>query len=236
MVSYAYVFSTMLCYNGDTYFEPECHSVESLDAGHRVLVFAQTKAMLNLVEETVLKHMQVISLRIDGDVDAAERFERVQRFNADPTIEVMLLTTTVGGLGLNLTAADTVIFLEHDWNPQKDLQAMDRAHRIGQQRAVNVYRILVRGTLEESIMSLQRFKLDVADAVVNTDNVSMQSMETDSLLDLLAEPKAGEKHEGKQARKKGLAAMLAEMPDIEETEAQYQAEFDLDAFKKKMGK
>ena len=58
----------------------------------------------------------------------------VQRFNSDPTIDVLLLTTSVGGLGLNLTSADTVVFLEHDWNPMKDLQAMDRAHRLGQAR------------------------------------------------------------------------------------------------------
>jgi len=64
----------------------------------------------------------------------------------------LLLTTSVGGLGLNLTGADTVIFVEHDWNPQKDIQAMDRAHRIGQKKVVNVYRIVTRGTLEEKIL------------------------------------------------------------------------------------
>lgn len=74
------------------------------------------------------------------------------RFNNDPSIDVLLLTTQVGGLGLNLTGADTVIFVEHDWNPMKDLQAMDRAHRIGQRKVVNVYRLITRMTLEEKIM------------------------------------------------------------------------------------
>lgn len=78
----------------------------------------------------------------------------VKRFNEDPSIDVLLLTTQVGGLGLNLTGADTVIFVEHDWNPMKDLQAMDRAHRIGQKKVVNVYRLITRGTLEEKIMGL----------------------------------------------------------------------------------
>ena len=64
----------------------------------------------------------------------------------------LLLTTHVGGLGLNLTGADTVIFVEHDWNPSRDLQAMDRAHRLGQRRIVTVYRLITRGTLEEKIM------------------------------------------------------------------------------------
>ena len=187
--------------------------------------------------------MGVASLRIDGGVDPAERFRRVQRFNADPTVEVMLLTTAVGGLGLNLTAADTVIFLEHDWNPQRDLQAMDRAHRLGQRRAVNVYRLLVRGTLEEQVMSLQRFKLDVAAAVVNAENVSLSAMDTGNLLDLftLQEEGAGGKGteggEGSAAaggQRGGLAAVLAELTDPAAAEAQYGEEFDLESFKKKM--
>ncbi len=91
-------------------------------------------------------------LRLDGATDLAKRHDIVTRFNDDPSIDVLLLTTHVGGLGLNLTGADTVIFMEHDWNPMKDLQAMDRAHRIGQKRVVNVYRLITRGTLEEKIM------------------------------------------------------------------------------------
>ena len=66
-----------------------------------------------------------------------------------------MLTTKVGGLGLNLTGADTVIFVEHDWNPMNDLQAMDRAHRLGQKKVVNVYRLITKDTLEEKIMGLQ---------------------------------------------------------------------------------
>ena len=206
---------------------------EEIDAGHRVLVFAQTKAMLNLVESSVLNPMNVSYLRIDGSVDAVERFDVVQKFNADPTIDVMLLTTSVGGLGLNLTSADTVIFMEHDWNPQKDLQAMDRAHRLGQKRSVNVYRLLVKDTLEESIMSLQRFKLDVAAAVVNADNMSMKEMDTGSLLDLFPSEKKDTDMKSKTA-KKGLAAILAELPSLEETEAQYAQEFNTDSFRTRL--
>ena len=77
-----------------------------------------------------------------------QRFEIVEQFNNDSSIDVMIMTTAVGGLGLNLTGADTVIFMEHDWNPMKDLQAIDRAHRIGQKRTVNVYRLILINTLE----------------------------------------------------------------------------------------
>lgn len=90
----------------------------------------------------------------------------------------------VGGLGLNLTGADTVIFVEHDWNPMKDLQAMDRAHRIGQRKVVNVYRLITRKSLEEKIMGLQKFKLITANTIVSDENAAMETMQTDQLFDL----------------------------------------------------
>jgi TATA-binding protein-associated factor len=122
---------------------------------HRALIFCQMKEMLDMVQNDVLKKMlpSVQFLRMDGSVDASKRQDIVNKFNSDPSYDCLLLTTSVGGLGLNLTGADTVIFVEHDWNPQKDLQAMDRAHRIGQKKVVNVYRLITRGTLEEKIMS-----------------------------------------------------------------------------------
>lgn len=121
---------------------------------HRALIFCQMKEMLDMVENEVLRKMlpSVQSMRLDGSVEASKRQEIVNKFNSDPSYDVLLLTTSVGGLGLNLTGADTVIFVEHDWNPQKDIQAMDRAHRIGQKKVVNVYRIVTRGTLEEKIL------------------------------------------------------------------------------------
>ena len=121
---------------------------------HRVLLFAQLKSMLDIVEVDLLKKFMpnVSYLRLDGSVPFAQRHSIVTQFNEDPTIDILLLTTHVGGLGLNLTGADTVIFVEHDWNPMKDLQAMDRAHRLGQTKVVNVYRLITRGTLEQKIM------------------------------------------------------------------------------------
>ncbi|WIA33345.1 hypothetical protein OEZ86_006482 [Tetradesmus obliquus] len=172
---------------------------------------SELKGMLDLVESCLLRPLGVSSLRLDGSVDASQRFGVVQRFNSDPTIQVLLLTTHVGGLGLNLTSADTVVFLEHDWNPMKDLQAMDRAHRIGQTRTVNVYRLLMQDTLEQRIMSLQQFKLDVANAVVNQDNMSMAAMDTGQLLDLFGTPAAAaaEKQERATARAGGTSEAAA---------------------------
>jgi TATA-binding protein-associated factor len=121
---------------------------------HRVLIFCQLKQMLDIVENDLFRTLlpSVTYMRMDGTTDVSKRHAVVQTFNADPSIDCLLLTTHVGGLGLNLTGADTVIFVEHDWNPMKDLQAMDRAHRLGQKKVVNVYRLIMRGTLEEKIM------------------------------------------------------------------------------------
>lgn len=79
-----------------------------------------------------------------------------------PEIFVFLLSTRAGGLGINLTAADTVIFYDHDWNPSNDAQAMDRAHRLGQTRQVTVYRLITKGTIDERIVQLARVKKDVS--------------------------------------------------------------------------
>ena len=78
-----------------------------------------------------------------------------------PDIFVFLLSTRAGGLGINLTAADTVVFYDHDWNPSNDAQAMDRAHRLGQTRQVTVYRLITKGTIDERIIQLARVKKDV---------------------------------------------------------------------------
>ncbi|KAJ3196679.1 btaf1 RNA polymerase II, B-TFIID transcription factor-associated, 170kDa [Irineochytrium annulatum] len=157
-------------------------------APHRALIFVQLREMLDHIENGLFQsHMPSVTyMRMDGGTETSLRHEMVTRFNADPSIDVFLLTTSVGGLGLNLTGADTVIFVEHDWNPMKDLQAMDRAHRIGQKRVVNVYRLIMRGTLEEKIMGLQKFKMNIASSIINADNAGIESMDTDQILDLFS--------------------------------------------------
>ncbi len=85
-----------------------------------------------------------------------------QQIFVRPDIFVFLLSTRAGGLGINLTAADTVVFYDHDWNPSNDAQAMDRAHRLGQTRQVTVYRLITKGTIDERIIQLARVKKDVS--------------------------------------------------------------------------
>jgi TATA-binding protein-associated factor len=165
----------------------ETSQSQQLVSQHRALIFCQLKAMLDIVEKDLLRtHLPTVTyLRLDGSVPATQRHSIVARFNADPSIDVLLLTTQVGGLGLNLTGADTVIFVEHDWNPMKDLQAMDRAHRIGQKKVVNVYRLITRSTVEEKIMGLQKFKLLTANTIISTENTSLKTMATDQVIQII---------------------------------------------------
>ncbi|KAF2261710.1 hypothetical protein CC78DRAFT_535437 [Lojkania enalia] len=224
---------------------------------HRALIFCQMKEMLDMVQTNVLQKLlpSVQFMRLDGSVDATRRQDIVNKFNSDPSYDVLLLTTSVGGLGLNLTGADTVIFVEHDWNPQKDIQAMDRAHRIGQKKVVNVYRIVTRGTLEEKILNLQRFKIDVASTVVNQQNAGLGSMQTDQILDLfnvsadsadpsaLPPPPTNDNGTGidendavdatGELRQKGQKGFLDEIGELWD-EKQYEEEFDLEGFLGKM--
>uniref|UniRef100_A0A8C4F387 BTAF1 RNA polymerase II, B-TFIID transcription factor-associated n=1 Tax=Dicentrarchus labrax TaxID=13489 RepID=A0A8C4F387_DICLA len=205
---------------------------EAVVAQHRVLIFCQLKSMLDIVEHDLLKPKlpSVTYLRLDGSVQAGLRHSIVSRFNNDPSIDVLLLTTHVGGLGLNLTGADTVVFVEHDWNPMRDLQAMDRAHRIGQKRVVNVYRLITRGTLEEKIMGLQKFKMSIANTVISQDNASMQSMETGQLLNLFTLDK-GEKgeHSPSTSGKSSIKSVLDGLGELWDQQ-QYDTEYNLDTF------
>ncbi|RXM36599.1 TATA-binding protein-associated factor 172 [Acipenser ruthenus] len=207
---------------------------EAVVAQHRILIFCQLKSMLDIVEHHLLKaHLPSVTyLRLDGSVPAGQRHSIVSRFNNDPSIDVLLLTTHVGGLGLNLTGADTVVFVEHDWNPMRDLQAMDRAHRIGQKRVVNVYRLITRGTLEEKIMGLQKFKMSIANTVISQENASLQSMGTDQLLNLFTlekEEKAGKGEAPGSSGKTSAKSVLENLGDLW-SEEQYDTEYNLDSF------
>jgi TATA-binding protein-associated factor len=108
-----------------------------------------------------------------------------QTFNGDSDIKILLVTKAIGGEGLNLSSANCVIMFDHDYNPTVDMQAIDRAHRIGQKRVLNVYRLITKDTLEEKIMGIQKFKINLADAIVNIDNASIKNIKESKLPELL---------------------------------------------------
>lgn len=132
-----------------------------------------------------------------------------------------------------------MIFVEHDWNPMKDLQAMDRAHRIGQKKVVNVYRLITRKSLEEKIMGLQKFKLLTANTVVSDENASMETMGTDQLLDLFSLSEQQQQARGSatdsQASNASVKQMMENLPELWEDQ-QYQEEYDLSSFIKTLKK
>lgn len=236
-------------------------SIEDLAAPppqHRCLIFCQMKMMIDVIETDLLKAMMptVTYMRLDGTVDAQRRHAVVQTFNDDPSIDCLLLTTHIGGLGLTLTGADTVIFVEHDWNPMKDLQAMDRAHRLGQKRVVNVYRLITKGTLEEKIMGyacysyaestlidehrLQRFKMNIANSVVTQQNSGLDSMDTDLVLDLFRHTTDEEDTEAskkKASEHRGALSQKDILNGLEELHGDDEyAEMNLESFMSSLGR
>jgi TATA-binding protein-associated factor len=153
---------------------------------HRCLIFAQHKSALNMIEKCVMNQYfpGIHYERLDGDVSPINRGLIAQRFNNQKNscnnihnislpkddIRILLMSTKSCGLGLNLVAADTVIFVEHDWNPYIDLQAMDRVHRIGQDVPVTVYRLLAETTIEARLINLQNLKINIVNEIINDKN------------------------------------------------------------------
>lgn len=140
-----------------------------LRAGHKIILFSQFAKQLDMLQDwaTVLRGWEVC--RIDGSVPADERNAQIAAFNEDPARRLFLLSTRAGGLGINLTTADTVILFDSDWNPQQDLQAQDRAHRIGQTRPVIVYRLATKGTVEQTLLEKADGKRRLEKLVIQKD-------------------------------------------------------------------
>ena len=138
--------------------------------GHRVLIFSQMTRMLDIVEDYMA--LRAYSFRrLDGSVPATERIRAMEDFQGDASIDAFLLSTRAGGLGVNLTAADTCIIFDSDWNPHMDLQAQDRCHRIGQTKRVVVYRLATVATVEEKVLKAANDKLKLEQLVVSKGKV-----------------------------------------------------------------
>ncbi|MCC7541328.1 MAG: DEAD/DEAH box helicase [Deltaproteobacteria bacterium] len=170
----------------DLLFE-QLETIADADAGdpHKVLVFSQFTSLLDLVEPG-LDQRGITYERLDGKT--VNRAERVARFQEDPEVRVFLLSLKAGGTGLNLTAADYVYLLDPWWNPAVEAQAIDRAHRIGQDRPVVAYRLIARDTIEERVAELQGRKRALADAILENDagTRALADLTADDLERLLA--------------------------------------------------
>lgn len=131
---------------------------ELKEGGHRVIIFSQYVILLNVLEE-YLKIRKHSYLRLDGSTPVNMRQELIDEYSENDSIFVFLLSTRAGGLGINLTAADTVIIHDIDFNPYNDKQAEDRCHRMGQTKPVQVYRLISEGTIEEYMLQMNKEKL-----------------------------------------------------------------------------
>ncbi|KAF4121865.1 DNA helicase INO80, partial [Geosmithia morbida] len=140
--------------------------------GHRVLLYFQMTKMIDMMEE-YLTYRNFKYCRLDGSTKLEDRRDTVHDFQTRPEIFIFLLSTRAGGLGINLTSADTVIFYDSDWNPTIDSQAMDRAHRLGQTRQVTVYRLITKGTIEERIRKRALQKEEVQRVVIQGGGASV---------------------------------------------------------------
>jgi ATP-dependent DNA helicase len=139
--------------------------------GHKVLIFSQMTRMLDLIESFFEQRGGNFKVcRIDGSVQWQDRKTQMDLFNTDPEYGVFLLSTRAGGLGINLTAADTVIIYDSDWNPHQDMQAMDRCHRIGQTKPVHVLRLATAHSVEGKMLSRANSKLALEKLVITKGN------------------------------------------------------------------
>jgi superfamily II DNA or RNA helicase len=157
---------------------------EAVDGNHRVLVFSQFVTMLTYIREA-LDADGIAYEYLDGSTK--DRLERVDQFNEDPSIPVFLISLKAGGTGLNLTGADTVVHFDPWWNPAVEDQATDRAHRIGQTKNVNVYKLIAEGTVEEKILELSAKKRELVSNVLSTEGSPLKGLTKADVENLFSE-------------------------------------------------
>ncbi|CAH8491783.1 unnamed protein product [Schistosoma rodhaini] len=143
--------------------------------GHRVLIYSQMTRMIDILEEFMLYRKHAY-LRLDGSSRLSDRRDMVAQWQTNPRWFVFLLSTRAGGLGINLTAADTVIFYDSDWNPTVDQQAMDRAHRLGQTKPVTVYRLICKNTVEGRMLRRAEEKRAMQQMVIQSGQGGLNNL------------------------------------------------------------
>jgi non-specific serine/threonine protein kinase len=155
-------------------FEILFETMETLQAeGHKALVFSQFVQTLHLIE-TEMQRRKFSYTYLDGQT--RDRQERVDKFQNDASISFFLISLKAGGVGLNLTAADYVIHIDPWWNPAVEMQAADRAHRIGQDKPVFIYKFIARETVEEKILQLQERKKELVEQLITAEGSFFKSM------------------------------------------------------------
>lgn len=173
-------------YNGESAKREACMDLikSGIEGEHRMLLFSQFTSMLSLLEES-LKKEGIPYYKITGSTSKEERMRLVTQFN-EGDVPVFLISLKAGGTGLNLVGADVVIHYDPWWNQAVQNQATDRAHRIGQQKVVTVFKLIMKNTIEEKIVKLQETKKNLADEILNGENGSLGQLSKEDLLELLS--------------------------------------------------
>lgn len=153
--------------------------------GHKTLLFAQHRIMLDILEKFMRALPGIRYRRMDGTTPIKQRQDMIDEFNGDASLHIFLLTTKVGGLGVNLTSADRVVIYDPDWNPSTDQQARERAYRLGQNREVHIYRLITEGAIEEKMYHRQLFKQFLSNKVLK-DPTQRQTFHLQALQDLFS--------------------------------------------------
>lgn len=184
--------------------------------GHRILLFCQMTTLMTIMED-YLGYRGHPYLRLDGTTKAEDRGHLLELFNdPDSPYFLFLLSTRAGGLGLNLQAADTVVIFDSDWNPHQDLQAQDRAHRIGQQNEVRVLRLVTVNSVEERILAAAKYKLNLDEKVIQAGMFDQKSTGTDRhqfLQAILAQDEVDEEEENEVPDDETINQMIARNED-----------------------
>jgi helicase SWR1 len=200
--------------------------------GHRALIFTQMTKVLDILEQ-FLNIMGIRYMRLDGATKIEDRQILTERFNKDPKIMVFILSSRSGGLGINLTGADTVVFYDSDWNPAMDKQCQDRCHRIGQTRDVHIYRFVTEYTIESNILKKANQKRHLDDIVIQEGEFTTDYFSKLSYRDLLGNGTGGNEDEGDRplfGDPTKLTSVLAEAEDEADAKAAKEAmkEVELD--------
>ena len=154
--------------------------LEENTGDHKVLVFSQFTSMLELIEKE-LKAKGLTYSYLDGSVSQKNRKLAVESFQNDPSIRIFLISLLAGGVGLNLTAADYVYLVDPWWNPAAEQQAIDRTHRIGQNKKVFAYKMICKDTVEEKIIELQKRKKDLASDLITEESGFVKKLTRDDV-------------------------------------------------------
>ncbi|KAK3606446.1 hypothetical protein CHS0354_041388 [Potamilus streckersoni] len=220
----------------------DCGKLQTLDIllrrlkseTHRVLIFTQMTRMLDILEAFLSFHGHRY-LRLDGTTRVEQRQLLMERFNTDKRIFCFILSTRSGGIGVNLTGADTVIFYDSDWNPTMDAQAQDRCHRIGQTRDVHIYRLISEKTVEENILKKANQKRMLGDMAIEGGNFTTAFFKEQTIQELFKEPsgletlveeKEQEEQEKEKRKSEAQMADSAVMAQFEQALAKTEDETD----------